>query len=93
MSSTFTKDTLFSDSWFSGCKTLERAISERVYYYGPFKMIHKEFFQAILEILVEEWPGRSYHIMRINPRALGDQPLMNIGYKYKYWKVLGFIAT
>ena len=31
--------------------------------------------------------------MNITPRVPGDRPLMDIGNKYKYRKVLGFIAT
>ena len=39
------------------------------------------------------WPGGSYLVLEINPRVLGDIPLMAIGYKYNSRKIIGFIAT
>ena len=34
-----------------------------------------------------------YFVMKITTRAHGDIPLMTIGYKCKYWKLLGFIGN
>ena len=31
--------------------------------------------------------------MNINPIVLGDRPLMQIGHKYNFRRVLGFIST
>ena len=39
------------------------------------------------------WPGGSYLVMKITPRVSGGRPLLTIGYKYNYRKVLGFIST
>ena len=40
--------TYFSDSWSSGAKTAEEAMTEGLDYYGPVKNIHKGFFLATL---------------------------------------------
>ena len=37
--------------------------------------------------------GGSYLVMKSTPRVPGGRPLLAIGYKYNYRKVLGFIAT
>ena len=42
---------------------------------------------------MKEWPGGSHIVIKSTPRVTGDIPLMAIGYKYKYQKVLGIIAT
>ena len=42
-------DTYFSDSWFSGVKTAEKAMAEGVDYCGPVKTNHKGFCLATLE--------------------------------------------
>ena len=60
---------------------------------GLEKTSHKEFSLATLEKLMKYWPGGSYLIINIPPKVPGDIPLMNIGYKYNYRKVLGFIST
>ena len=39
------------------------------------------------------WSGGSYLVLKITPRFPGERPLLAIGYKYNYRKVLGFIAT
>ena len=39
------------------------------------------------------WPGGLYIVTTINPIVLGGILLMNIGYKFNYRKILGFIAT
>ena len=38
-------------------------------------------------------PGRSNIRIKSNPKFLGDRPIMTIGYEYRSWKILGFIAT
>ena len=45
----------FSDSWFSGVKTYEDAMTEGVGYCGLVKTGHKGFCPATLEILMKEW--------------------------------------
>ena len=47
----------------------------------------------MLEKLTKEWPVGSCIVMKINPRVTGYKPLMAIVYKYRYQKVLVFIAT
>ena len=42
---------------------------------------------------MKDWPGGSYLVMKFNPRVPGGIPLLAIGYKYNYRKVLWFIAT
>ena len=47
----------------------------------------------MLEKLTKEWPVGSHIVMKITPRVTGYKPLMAIVYKYRYQKVLVFIAT
>ena len=42
---------------------------------------------------MKDWLRGSYLVMRSTPRVTGEIPLLAIGYKYKFRKVLGFIAT
>ena len=50
-------------------------------------------FPSYVVNLTKEWPG-GYHIfMKSSPRVLGYKPLVAMGYKYRYDKVLGFIDT
>ena len=42
---------------------------------------------------MKDWPGGSYLVMRSTPRVSGGRPLMEIGYKYNYRKVIYFIST
>ena len=56
-------------------------------------MSHEEFLLDTLEKLIKEWQGRFHLVMKSTPRVPGDRPLMAIRYKYKYWKVLGFVAA
>ena len=62
-------------------------------YCGPVKTSHKVFCLSKLEFFMKDWPGGSYLVMKSTPRVSGHIPLMEIGYKYNYRKVLGFIAT
>ena len=39
------------------------------------------------------WPGGSYLVLNSTPSVPGDISLEDIGYKYNFWKVLGFIVT
>ena len=39
------------------------------------------------------WPGGSYLVMKSTPRVPDGIPLLGIGCKYNYVKVLGFSAT
>ena len=39
------------------------------------------------------WPGGSYLVLKSTPIVPGGGPIMKIGYKYNYRKVLFFIAT
>ena len=57
------------------------------------KTSHKGFCLATLEKLMKYWPGGSYILMNSTPRFPIGGPMMSIGYKYNYRKVLGFIAT
>ena len=42
---------------------------------------------------MKDWPGGSYIILNSTPIFPGEIPLLAIGYKYNYRKVLGFIST
>ena len=42
---------------------------------------------------MKDWPGGSYLVLKSTPKFPGEIPLLDIGYKYNYRKVLGFIAT
>ena len=86
-------DTYFSDIWFSSVKTTEEMAAAGVDYCGPVKTIHKGFCLATLEKLMKYWPGGSYLVMKSTPRFPCGRPLLAIGYKYNYRKVLLFIAT
>ena len=46
-----------------------------------------------LEKLMKYWLGGSYLVMKITPRFTGGRPLLDIGYKYNYRKILGLIYT
>ena len=74
-------------------KTAEEANIERVYYCGPVKTSQKLFLLTTLENLMKYWPVGSHTVMNSNTRFTGDRSLISIGYKYRYPKVLGFIAT
>ena len=86
-------DAYFSDSWFSSVRTAEDMAAAGVNYCGPVKMSHKGFCLDMLEKLMKYWPGGSYLVLRSTPIFSGERPLLAIGYKYNYRKVLGFIAT
>ena len=42
---------------------------------------------------MKDWMGGPYLVLKSNTRVPGDRPLMDIGYKYSYRNVLGFIDT
>ena len=42
---------------------------------------------------MKDWPGGSYLVLKSTPRFTGEIPLLAIGYKYNYRKVLVFIST
>ena len=48
---------------------------------------------ATLGKMMIYWTGKSYIVMKSNPRFPVERPLLDIGYKYNSRKVLGFIAT
>ena len=52
-----------------------------------------QVFWAMLENLMEDWPGGSYLVLKSTPIFPGERPLLAIGYKYNSRKVLGFIST
>ena len=86
-------DTYFEGICSNGVETDEQVMAEGVDYCCLLKTIHKGFFLATLEKLMKDWPGLSYLVIKNTPRVTGGRPLMNIGYKYNYRKVLGFIYT
>ena len=45
------------------------------------------------EIVIKEWLGGSHIVMKSTPRVPGDRPLTAIGYRYRSYKVIGFIAN
>ena len=53
----------------------------------------KGFFKATIEELTKDWPGGSYIVVRSKPMVPGERPLLVIGCKYNYRKVLSFFAT
>ena len=67
-------------------------MAEVVDYCGPVKTSNKVFLST-LEQLIKDRTGGSYLVLKSTPIVPGDTPLMAIGYKYNYRKVLGFIAT
>ena len=52
----------------------------------------KCFCLATLEILTKECLGGYHMLMQVDPIVTGDIPLMVIGYKHRYCKVLVFIV-
>ena len=62
-------------------------------YCGPVKTTQKGSCLATLEKLMKDWSGGSYLVMKSTPIFPGGITLLAIGYKYNYWKVLGFIAN
>ena len=57
------------------------------------KTIHNGFCLDTLGKLTKDCPGGSYLVMKSNARVPGGRPLLRIGYKYNYRKVLLFIAN
>ena len=47
----------------------------------------------MVEGLTKDRPGLSYIVLGINPMVPVEMPLLSIGYKYNYRKVLLFLAT
>ena len=68
-------------------------MAEGVYCCRLVKTSRRGFCIATLEKLMKYWPGGLYLVLKIPPRVPGDRPLLDIGYKYNYSKILGFIAT
>ena len=62
-------------------------------YCGPVKTSHKGFCLATLENMMRVLGGGSYIVMNSTPRVLGGRPLLEIGYKYNYRKVIVFTAN
>ena len=60
---------------------------------GQQRRSTKGFCLTTLENLTKYWPGGSYLVMKSTPRVPGGRPLLDIGYKYNFRKVLGFIGT
>ena len=85
-------NTLFSDIWFSGVKTMEDKNTEGIYYCRYVKTSHKGFCLAQLEKLLKEWPGGFYLFMNRSLIFPCNKSIMDIGYKYKSQKVLLFTA-
>ena len=48
---------------------------------------------ATLEKLMKGCPGGSYLVLKSTPRFPVEIPLLDIGYKYRSRRILGFIAT
>ena len=59
----------------------EEAMAEGVDYCGPAKTSKKGFCLATLEMLMIDWPGGSYIVMKSNPRVTGGRPIIEMGYK------------
>ena len=72
-------DTYFTDNWFSGVKTAEKAMAAGVDYCRPVETSHKGICLATLEKLMKYWPGGSYLVMKSNQRVPGGRPIMDIG--------------
>ena len=51
------------------------------------------FCLSTLEKLAKDWPGGSYLVMNFTLRFPVEIPLLAIGYKCNYSKVLGFISN
>ena len=75
------KKALFAYIWFSGVKKFEEARYKGIYYYGPVKTFHKEFFLDTLEKPTKEWTGGYHIVINIKPKVPIDRPLTTIGYK------------
>ena len=86
------KYTFFADIWLSVVNIVQQASAELLYYYGTAKTSHKVFCIAALEKLIKECLGGSYIVVNISPIVPVDIPLINIGYKHNYRKLLGFIS-
>ena len=68
-------------------------MTEGLDYFRPTETTQKGFCLATLKNLMKDWPGGSHIVMKITPRVPCGRPIMSIGYKYNYKKVLGFIPT
>ena len=71
----------------------DEAMAEGVGYCRTANMSHKDFCLVTWEKFMKYWLWGSYLIIKSTPRDLGDRPLKEIGYKWNYRKVQGFIAT
>ena len=72
-------------------KAVEEEITKGVYYFGTEKTSHRRFFLGKQVKSTNEWPEVSHLVTKSNTRVPGDIPIMEIVYKYKYWKF--FFAT
>ena len=51
------------------------------------------FLSSYIRKYDESFGGGSYIVMNSTPRVLGGRPLLEIGYKYNYRKVIVFTAN
>ena len=89
----FQAKTYFSVCWIVGFKTVEEYNLEGVYYCETVRTSNKVFFLAASEELMKYFPGGYYLVMNMTPIFPVDRSVMDIGYNYNSWKVLGFIST
>ena len=74
-------------------ETAEEAITEGLNYCETANKSNKVFFLATFEKFMKEWTGGYRIVIKSTPIITGYIPLMSIGYKYNYRKVLGIITT
>ena len=56
------------------------------------KTNRKGVYRYNIEKLTKDWKGGSYFVLKRKSTMAGERPLIDIGYKYNYHKVLYFIS-
>ena len=80
------------DSWFASKKAAEAAMELGAELIGTVKTNTKGFCKETIEKLKKDWPGGSYLVLGSKTMVPGGRPLIAIGYKYNWRKVLSFIV-
>ena len=80
------------ESWYASKRLAEAAIYVGADKTVMVKTIKRGLCKDTIKNLEKYCPGGSYLVFNIKSTVPRDRPIISIGYKYKYWKVLYFIG-
>ena len=78
------------DSWFASNSSSDYEVDVDYNIFGMVKTKSKYFCKYSISNMTKDWPGESYLVLNRNPILPGDNPLVDIDYKYNSHKVLSF---